>query len=92
MYKVKLTENFSEQLQKLYSYHPRTDELIRAITWLLSHTPRMNTHLENDVFLWVTEQLPVKTIPKVKIIYSVDETRKAVLLISIAAYVDPKLN
>jgi mRNA-degrading endonuclease RelE of RelBE toxin-antitoxin system len=92
VYEIKLSENFSEQLKKLYSDHPRTDELIKAISWLLSHNPRMALILEDNVFLWVTEQLPVKTIPKVKIIYSVQETRKTVLLISIAEYVDPKFH
>jgi len=65
-------------------------EFKNAITWFLSRTPRspLCFNLEGDYFLWITDQLPTKTIPKVKIVYYVNDAERRVKLISIGEHID----
>jgi hypothetical protein len=64
------------------------EELKKAIVWYLERRPRSTFNIDEDFYLWVTDQLPVKTIPKVKIIYRVSDPSQTVILISIAEHVD----
>lgn len=66
------------------------DEFKNAITWFLSRTPRSKLcfNILDDHFLWVTDQLPIKTISKVRIVYHVNDEKQVVKLISIAEHID----
>lgn len=64
------------------------EELVKAIEWYLGRRPRSLAYqLDNDYYLWVTEELSVETVPTVKIVYHVEDTSRTVKLISIAQYI-----
>ncbi|HEY9049399.1 MAG TPA: hypothetical protein VIN08_26050 [Ohtaekwangia sp.] len=52
------------------------------------YTKHESYNIYDDHYLWVTDQLPVKTIPKVKIVYHVNDETKVVKLLSIAEHID----
>jgi hypothetical protein len=69
VFSITTTKTFDSQFADLYSSHPRVDEIKKAIHWMLTRNPKVPDSYEiaPGYVLWVTTQLPVKTIPKVRI-------------------------
>jgi hypothetical protein len=89
VFTVIATTRFSQQLTDIFEPYPRMEDLDRAIRWSLTRNPRsMGFEVDGNLYVWVTSQLPAKSVPKVKIVYKVKDAEKEVLLISIAAHVD----
>jgi mRNA-degrading endonuclease YafQ of YafQ-DinJ toxin-antitoxin module len=90
VYRIIQTKKFKHQLEVLYHSHPRMDEFKRAMTWFLGRTPRspLCFDLQGGYFLWVTDQLPTTSIPKIRIVYHVNDEGRVVKLISIGEHTD----
>lgn len=79
-------DTYEESIRLISKNYTRANELDSAIDWALSRIERKLSrfiHIRDDYYFWVTDELPVDDIPRVRIVFKYDRENSIVYLINI---------
>jgi hypothetical protein len=82
-YSIVRERGFQEKFELLVQDHQRLSELESAMDWALARRPHRFTQIMTDSYLLVTEDLGEFGIPSLRILYTVDNLERKVLLIDV---------
>lgn len=86
MFSIVREKEFDAEVLRLSAGYSRMKDLDEAMDWALSKNPTKITHavrITGEYYLWVTAEFSKLSIPSVRILYKVDDSKFTVFLMSI---------